>query len=194
MQLPDEDSPDPIQIARSIGEARRDAHSALDELATTPWPEKNVLFYKRATAGLEVALRELLEAIAAAATHPGGRTTEVTLTEDQKAAAITAGVPPDVFSDEAEQGRADWLTWSAIRLAQERDDLAHLSELTAFDIVPGLSDVVAAFASDVADLERFHILRAPMEELGGVSPLRWLLTGGDPQLLVTLIDDLGYDG
>jgi len=188
-----EASTDPIRIARRIGEARRDAQSVLDELDATPPPEMDALYYRQATAVLDVVLRELLEAVTAA-TRPLDRTKPATPDEEEMAFAAAAGVPPEAFSDDAAQERDDWLAWSAIRLAQERDDLVRLSELTACDIIPGLREVVEAVRSNFTDVEGFSILRTPMEELDGVSPLRWLLSGGDVQLLVALVDDVGRDG
>jgi len=186
----DDDATDSVRAAHRIGEAMREARAVLDDLDATPLAKGDGLFHMQAAAVLDVALRELLDAITAATTP----TDLSALTEEEKSFAIQAGVPAEAFGHDAEREREDWLAWSAIRLTHEREELEHLVELTAFDMVPGLSEVLAAFPPTLDNVERFHLLRTPVEELRGLSPLRWLLNGGNVQAVLTWVDDLGYDG
>jgi len=187
IQRPDEPV-DPADAARRIGDAARELCSVLDDLDSVPENQKDAPSQLAATWALAVGVRELLDAID---TVSRGLTAPA-FTEQEKAFAIQAGISTDTFTGESLRQAQDWLVWSAVREDTVRRHLERLGEMTAFDIVPGLQEVIAAFPSGFDDLDRFEILRTPSEALDGLSPLRWLIVGGDIARAVAVVEDLGW--
>lgn len=175
-------------LARRIGDAARDARRCLDDLDDTPWPQMDTLYYQQAAGALDVVLRELLEAIEAVSALNREATLDRPLTDAEKEFVASAGMDPEAYDREAAE---DWLVWSAITTDRERARLDRLTEMTALDILPGLCEVIDAFPDDFIDLDRFAVLRSPMEELGGLTVIQWLLLGGDRHTVASLIASLG---
>lgn len=184
--------PDPPQMAsnvRRIRDAVRDARQCLAELDDTPWPQMDALYYQQAASALDVVLRDLLDAVEAAIGSNREPSPERPSAYSREESVASAGLDPSSF-DRGDRERAeDWLVWSAINADRARARLERLTEMTAVDIIPGLREVVDAFPDEYADIDRFNLLRAPAEELGGLTPTQWLLLGGDPNTAVTVVTD-----
>lgn len=186
----DQDGVSKEEDARRIGEAARKAQDLLRTVEATPQGEIDAFHYVHAASVLGVALHELLDAISAVtATRRSGGTSS--LSDEEESFARSAGVRAEALTDERRPRSEDWLVWSAVRDARERAEWEKLAALTAFDVVPGLREVVRAFPDDFTELDMARVMTAPMEELGGASPVRWLLCGGDPGTLVSLIEEFG---
>jgi len=183
---------DDAAAARRIGEAARDARHYLDDIDDTPRPEMNTLEYMQAAAGLEVILRQLLDAIDAVTADNRTEDKDRPSTATEREFIAAAGMNPNPACDERRRVE-DWLVWSAIKTDHERARLDPLIEMTAVDIIPGLREVLEAVPADYSDLGTFTVLRSPMEELGGLTPTQWLLLGGDTDTVRSLIQDLTYD-
>jgi len=179
---------DPVDAARRIGDAARELRSVLDGLDSVPGNRKDVPFHPAATWALAAGVRELLDAIDTVSRG----VTAPKFTEQEKAFAIEAGISAEIFTDESIRRAQDWLVWSAVREDTVRRHLATLGEMTAIDIVPGLQEVIAAFPPGFKDLDRFELLRTPSEALDGLSPLRWLIVGGEITRAVAVVEDLGW--
>jgi len=186
IQRPD-DPVDPVDAACRIGDAARKLRSVLDGLDSVPENQKDAASHP-ATWALAAGVRELLDAIDTVSRG----VTAPEFTEQEKAFAIEAGISADIFTGESIRQAQDWLVWSAVREDTVRRYLERLGEMSAFDIVPGLQDVVAAFPSGFNDLDRFEVLRTPSAALNGLSPLRWLIVGGDITRAVAVVEDLGW--
>jgi len=186
------DARDYAAEARRIGDAARDARMCLDDLDDVPWPQMDAFYYQQAAWAMDVVLRELLDAIDAVATVERNVTLDRPLTESEKEFIAASGLDPDVHGEGDLEQAADWLVWSAITTNLQREGLDRLTQMTALDVIPGLRDVVAAFPADLTDLDRFTILRSPAEELGGITPIHWLLLGGDLRTVVTVVANLEY--
>ena len=178
--------------ARRIGDAARDARRCLDDLDDVPWPQMDAFYYQQAAWAMDVVLRELLDAIDAVAAAERNVTLDRPLSDSEKEFIAASGLDSDVDSAAAHKRAEDWLVWSAITTNQHRERLDRLTEMTALDIIPGLREVVAAFPAELIDLDRFTVLRSPAEELGGMTPIQWLLLGGDPRTAAILVANLKY--
>ena len=155
------------RAARAIGDATRDAE---------------------AVAHLTNALRRLTDAIEAISGH---RQPKPQLSEAEVASVIAAGVPASAFTPAARRRGEDWLVWSALSDEAERQKLDELARIDAFDIVPGLRELVDDLSPRLIDLDLRAVLLSPHEELDGLSPIRWLLTGGDPSTVRSALDGVG---
>jgi hypothetical protein len=176
--------------ARTITTVNKQARRLLDALDHVDDTDRDMQFYKDATSGFEILLRELVRAISAI-TAAARREDSPIMTAAARAAAAAGNASGDAFTSESRLAAEDWLLWSALRMDSERAALDQLSATSALLIVPGLLDVLDAFPADYSDLDQFIVLRAPLEELDGYSPIRWLLTGGDIGTVVTLTKRLG---
>lgn len=178
---------DPREMARRLGEAARDARHCLDDLDNTPWPEMDARFYMQATWTLDVALRELLEAIEAVTADNQVAVPRPTSRESCESPADAGAC----LSGESTRSRIeDWLIWSAINAEKERSRADDLAKLTALDLIPGLRAVVNAFPPDLTDVGKLAVLRSPLRELGDVTATQWLLLGGDANTVVASIQRL----
>lgn len=176
--------------ARTITTVNKQARRLLDALDHVDNADRDARFYKDATSGLEILLRELVRAITAIIAAARREDSPI-MTAAAPATAITGDASGDMFTAESRLAAEDWLLWSALRMDSERAALDQLSATSALLIVPGLLDVLRAFPADYSDLDQFIVLRAPLEELDGYSPLRWLLTGRDIATIVARIKNLG---
>jgi len=197
----DQRGPDPRDYAaeaRRIGDASRAARMCLDELDDTPGPQMDAVYYQQAAWTMDVActmdvvLRELLDAIDAVAAAERNVVLDRPLTDAETAFVAASGLAPAVHGEADRKQAEDWLVWSAITTNVRREDLDRLTQMTALDVVPSLREVVAAFPADPIDLDRFLVLRSRGEQLGGMTPIQWLLLGGDPRTVVTLVANLEY--
>jgi len=174
-----------IELAAAIGDANRDARKLLERLGEPDASEQRPTLVE-----VVAVLRRLIDAIGAVTDDLADAWTVSPLSEEQIAFVIQGGVSPKVFTDQGERDAEDWLVWSAIRSGAERARLNRLSDLPLDEVVPGLRAAVGAFPMDYTDLDRHVVLCAPRESLDGVSPIRWLLQGGDPGTVRELIEDL----
>lgn len=60
-------------------------------------------------------------------------------------------------------------------------------------VVPGLREIVPAFPRHLHPLSIQRFMTTPREELDAHSPVHWLLRGGPVDVVVTLVDELGYE-
>lgn len=60
-------------------------------------------------------------------------------------------------------------------------------------VVPGLREILPAFPRRLHPLSIQRFMTAPYEELDARSPVQWLLRGGAVDVVVTLVDELGYE-
>jgi len=167
------------RAARAIGDATRDAEQLLADLPTMRLSDAE------AVAHLTNALRRLTDAIEAISGH---RQPKPQLSEAEVASVIAAGVPASAFTPAARRRGEDWLVWSALSDEAERQKLDELARIDAFDIVPGLRELVDDLSPRLIDLNLRAVLLSPHEELDGLSPIRWLLTGGDPSPVRSALD------
>jgi|SRR5690625_2621919 len=58
--------------------------------------------------------------------------------------------------------------------------------------LPELRAVLAAMPEDYHPLDVASVMTSPHESLGDRSPADWLAGGGDPSLVVALVDELGW--
>jgi len=170
------------RAARAIGDATRDAEQLLADLPTMHLSDAE------AVAHLTNALRRLTDAIEAISGH---RQPKPQLSEAEVASVIAAGVPASAFTPAARRRGEDWLVWSALSDEAERQKLDELARIDAFDIVPGLRELVDDLSPRLIDLDLRAVLLSPHEELDGLSPIRWLLTGGDPSTVRSALDGVG---
>lgn len=175
--------------ARTITTINKQARRLLDALDHVDSAERDARFYQDATSGLEILLRELVRAISAITADARREHSSVKAAAAQ-ATAVAGDAAGNGFTAESRLVAEDWLLWSALRMDSERAALDQLSATSALLIVPGLLDVLHAFPADYSDLDQFIVLRAPLDELDGYSPIRWLVTGGDVATVVTLIKNL----
>jgi len=61
------------------------------------------------------------------------------------------------------------------------------------EVVPGLRGIVPAFPRHLHPLSIQTFMTTPHEELGARSPVHWLLRGGPVDVVVSLVDELGYE-
>lgn len=177
--------------ARTITTVNKQARRLLDALDHVDSADRDARFYQNATSGLEILLRQLVRAISAISAYAQREDSPIRSAAAQ-ATAVARDASGDVLTAESTLAVEDWLLWSALRMDSERAALDQLSATSALLIVPGLLDVLRAFPADYSDLDQFIVLRAPLEELDGYSPIRWLLTGGGIATVVAVIKDLGH--
>lgn len=60
-------------------------------------------------------------------------------------------------------------------------------------VVPGLREIVPAFPGYLHPLSIQRFMTTPHEELDALSPVHWLLRGGPVGVVVTLVEELGYE-
>lgn len=61
------------------------------------------------------------------------------------------------------------------------------------DVVPGLRVIIPAFPQYTHPLSIQHFMTTPNESLDQLSPVHWLLGGGEVDAVVALVDELGYE-
>ncbi|ATG50388.1 hypothetical protein CFK38_01755 [Brachybacterium vulturis] len=60
-------------------------------------------------------------------------------------------------------------------------------------VVPGLREVVPAFPGHLHPLSIQRFMTTPHDELDARSPAQWLLRGGPVDVVVALVDELGFE-
>lgn len=169
--------------AAQIGHALRVARVVADRAESAPDGTETQM---------PAALRQLLNAIDAAASRPHRGEKEVELTAEESDFVVSAGIPVEAFTEFARQQGEDWVLWSALRDHAVHIHLDSLTERSALLIVPELHRVIDAFPPDYTDLDKFRTLRRPDEQLDGLTPLRWLLLGRPARTVVKIITDLNH--
>jgi len=172
------------KTAREIGNATREAERILDDIAGTSYDGGTAM-------RLVSVLRRLTNAIRAVRAEVYEAPPSRPLTDEEMAFAIRGGVPARVFTAEGLRDAEDWLVWSEIRNEVDRQQLDQIADRPLAEVVPGLREAIDAFPSGFTDLDKHAILRTPDEDLDGLSPIQWLLTGREPAKLVEFIEDLG---
>lgn len=61
------------------------------------------------------------------------------------------------------------------------------------EVVPGLRAIIPAFPQYTHPLTIQHFMTTPNESLGRLSPVRWLLDGGEVGAVLALVEELGYE-
>lgn len=60
-------------------------------------------------------------------------------------------------------------------------------------IVPGLRGILPLFPQYMHPLDIEDFMSSPNEELGNRSPVQWLTTGGKPEVVQALVEELSYE-
>ena len=60
-------------------------------------------------------------------------------------------------------------------------------------VVPGLRDIIPAFPRHMHPQSIEQFMTQPLEELSNRSPVEWLASGGDTDVVAALVDELSYE-
>ena len=111
-------------------------------------------------------------------------------TPNEKDFIVSAAVPIGELAGQARREAEDWALWWALRNHAVHLRLSELTSLSGNMIVPELHRVVDAFPPAYDELAMYRVLRRPMIELDGLSPMRWLILGRPTNAVTKIIADL----
>jgi len=101
------------EAARRIGDAVRDARDVLGDLDAVPWNQMDQEYYTAATWTLDVALREILDAVDAA-TALVDSAASAAITAEGRTVALQTEVSLETCAEIGCRRIQDWLAWSAV--------------------------------------------------------------------------------
>lgn len=113
-------------------------------------------------------------------------------TPDEKDFIVSAAVPIGELTGLARREAEDWALWWALRNHAVHLRLNELTSHSGHMIVPELHRVVDAFPPAYDELDMYRVLRRPMIELDGLSPMRWLILGRAAHTVTKIIADLDH--
>lgn len=108
-------------------------------------------------------------------------------TTDEKDFVVSAAVPIEELTGPARREAEDWALWWALRNHAVHLRLDALTSHSGHMIVPELHRVIDAFPPAYDELDMYRILRRPMIELEGLTPMRWLILGRPVEDVVALV-------
>lgn len=108
-------------------------------------------------------------------------------TVDEKDFVVSAAVPMGELTGLARREAEDWALWWALRNHAVHLRLDALTSHSGHMIIPELHRVIDAFPPAYDELDIYRILRRPMVELDGLSPMRWLILGRPVEMVIALI-------
>ena len=111
-------------------------------------------------------------------------------TRDERDFIVSAAVPIGELTGLPRRAAEDWALWWALRNHAVHLRLDALTSHSGHMIVPELHAVIDAFPPAYDELDMYRVLRRPMPELDGLSPMRWLILGRPAGTVRTIILDL----
>jgi hypothetical protein len=120
-----------------------------------------------------------------------------TFTQDERDFIVSAALPIGELTGPARREAEDWALWWALRNHAVHLRLNELTSHSGHMIVPELHRVIDTFPPAYDELDMYRVLRRPMLELNGLSPMRWLVLGREVSAVVELIrreTGQGYSG
>jgi len=111
-------------------------------------------------------------------------------TADEKDFIVSAAVPIGELTGPARREAEDWALWWALRNHAVHLRLDALTSHSGHMIVPELHSVIDTFPPAYDELDMYRVLRQPMGELDGLSPMRWLILGRPASTVRKIIVDL----
>lgn len=158
----------PATRAERLGDALRTARRVLARAHATedaPGPEDVLIALSRLVEGID-GIRPRLA--------PGELDS---FTADERDFVVSAAVPIGELTGLARREAEDWALWWALRNHAVHLRLDALTSRSGHMIVPDLHAVIDAFPPAYDELDMYRVLRRPMTELDGLSPMRWLILG-----------------
>ena len=95
--------------ARRIGEAIRDARNVLNDFDNVPWHEMDLTYYMAATWTLDIALRDILDAVDALTALSGSENFDAVADEAEANTLLAAGLATQTCTEDAGRPTQDRL-------------------------------------------------------------------------------------
>lgn len=168
----------PAARAERLGDALRTARRVVARAHATedaPGPEDVLIALSRLVEGVEGII---------------GRLTPWQMddfTTEERDYIATAPDPASEVPELARLQAEDWTLWWALRNHAVRLRLDGLTSHSGHMAIPELHAVIDAFPPAYDELDMYRILRRPMVELQGLSPMRWLILGRPVEDVVAVV-------
>lgn len=167
--------------AERLGDALRTARRVLARAHATddtPRPDDVLIALSRLVEGIEGIIGRL----------PPWQM--VDFTTEERDYIATAPDPTSEIPEPVRQQAEDWTLWWALRNHAVRLRMDSLTSHSGHMVIPELHAVIDAFPPAYDELDMYRILRRPMPELDGLSPMRWLILGRPASTARKIIADL----